>query len=482
MYKTMNSKEKAALLFLGTLLGIVGHYRWGVSLFSWIWPIPFLIFVIRSKGWKDTLLLLGVLQFALNAMTYKIITAPIPGFFAFMFGVPAAFTFWILLLIWNSIRKRVTYRLWIPLFVSLGMISDWLSFEHSSFGMWGTAAVSQVNNLELLQVASLGGISLISGIMAAVAILISLLLVDENKRRWFPATIVTGCTLSLMLVYGSARIYTQQDAKSVRAAAVTTNLHLDASGTFPTSERCLAELDSLFMRSQEAASAGAQVIVWNEGATLLRKEEENDALDKGVELAKRKSVDLVIAYIVLLSEEPFQYDNKYVWISSKGEILETYRKHHPVPGEPCIAGTEELIVHKRPWGNGTGAICYDYDFPSMAREQGRKNAGIALVPSSDWYGIDPYHTRMTRIRAIEGGFSVIRPVRWASSEAYDAYGRIRGSMPYHEGNRVMVVDLPVEPVQTLYSKIGDWPVWIAFMVLIVSIIALFIRKKDTHLI
>jgi len=109
----------------------------------------------------------------------------------------------------------------------------------------------------------------------------------------------------------------------------------------------------------------------------------------------------------------------------------------------------------------------------MARDQGKKGAGIAVVPSSDWFGIDPFHTRMTRIRAIEGGFSVIRPVRWATSEAYDAFGRIRGSMPYNEGNRVMIVDIPTYPVKTLYAQWGDWPVTIAGVFIILVLLSLF---------
>jgi len=442
--------------------------------------IPFILFTMKGKGWKDSLLLFVVLQVALNGMTYKIVSEPIPGFFAFLFGVPAACSLWVQLIIWNQIRKRIRYGWWIPLFVSISMIADWQSFEHSSFGMWGTAAASQVNNIELLQIVSIGGISLITALMAAVSILGALLIYDTDKKRWKGSTVTIATALSISLIYGSFRIYTQQDTNTVRTAAITTNLHLDASGVFPEPALCIEEFDSLFSRTVTASTAGAEVVVWNEGASLAYPDFEEAIIEKGKRIAQEQGIDLIMAYIVLLSEDPFLYDNKYVWITSDGEVIENYRKHHPVPGEPCIKGTEELLVHTRPWGTGTGAICYDYDFPSMAREQGRKGAGLALVPSSDWFGIDPYHTRMNRIRAIEGGFSVIRPVRWATTEAYDAYGRIRASMPYNEGNRIMIVDLPTTPVSTLYSKVGDWPVWIAFLVLLSTIISLIkngIKKR-----
>lgn len=67
----------------------------------------------------------------------------------------------------------------------------------------------------------------------------------------------------------------------------------------------------------------------------------------------------------------------------------TYQKHHPVPGEPSIRGTEPLRVLARPYGRVGGAICYDYDFPALAREHARLGADLVVVPSSDWRGIDP---------------------------------------------------------------------------------------------
>jgi apolipoprotein N-acyltransferase len=195
---------------------------------------------------------------------------------------------------------------------------------------------------------------------------------------------------------------------------------------------------------------------WNEGASALFKEDESSALARGQALARDKSIDLVLAYIVPLSQKPFTFENKYVWISEKGEVLETYLKHHPVPGEGSVRGTDPLRAHARPYGTAAGAICYDYDFPAMGLAHAALGAGLVVVPSSDWKGIDPYHTQMTRLRAIESGVSVVRPVRWATSMAFDAYGRTRGSLPYFErNNRILLVQVPTEPVKTLYARIGD---------------------------
>ena len=44
-------------------------------------------------------------------------------------------------------------------FPALMAIGDWLGYAHSEVGSWGTAANTQVANLELLQLASVTGIA-----------------------------------------------------------------------------------------------------------------------------------------------------------------------------------------------------------------------------------------------------------------------------------------------------------------------------------
>ena len=78
--------------------------------------------------------------------------------------------------------------------------------------------------------------------------------------------------------------------------------------------------------------------------------------------------------MVLIEETPLRLENKYVWFAPNGEVLDTYHKHHPVPGEPSIRGSAPLRTVDRPYGRAAGAICYDYDFPSMAAAHGRLGA------------------------------------------------------------------------------------------------------------
>jgi apolipoprotein N-acyltransferase len=63
---------------------------------------------------------------------------------------------------------------------------------------------------------------------------------------------------------------------------------------------------------------------------------------------------------------------------------------------------------------------------------------------------------MARVRAIEGGFSLLRPARAGLSAAFDPYGRVRASMSaWEENDRVMLATVPARPLRTLYAQLGD---------------------------
>jgi apolipoprotein N-acyltransferase len=218
-------------------------------------------------------------------------------------------------------------------------------------------------------------------------------------------------------------------------------------------------------------------VVWNEVATLVQPSGEEAFVARGRALARELGIDLVLAYGVLERRHPVLFDNKYLFISDGGEILDEYQRHHPVPGEPSIRGTGPLRLLERPYGRVGGAICYDYDFPALAREHARGGADLVVVPSSDWRGIDPVHTFMARVRGIENGFALVRSVRWAPSGAFDAHGRTRGFMTAIDDNDgVMVARLPVGRIPTLAASIGDLPVGLAAAMLLV-LLGLAVRQS-----
>jgi apolipoprotein N-acyltransferase len=117
---------------------------------------------------------------------------------------------------------------------------------------------------------------------------------------------------------------------------------ITAGGRLPDDTERHAGTDTLFARTARAAEMGARLAVWNEAATYVTKDEEPALLERAAALARERSVEIALAYAVMLVREPLRYENKYVWLRADGSTAETYLKHFPVPGEPSVRGTSPL--------------------------------------------------------------------------------------------------------------------------------------------
>ena len=438
---------------------VLSGNRWGIPGLAWLAPIPWLVLAARTKGWRSWLGLASAVLVAQTLVTLKIVTAPLSPLLAPMFSIPAAIGVLLLLIVYRALRRRGGALASLYGLVAVNVLLEQISLAHGEMGAWGVSATALVDDLPLMQLTALGGLPLVGLLMTWVASLTATLLLSDDRRPLVPHVLPLVGVLVAAYGWGAWRLDAalDDDAPTVRVGAVTTTMGLGEGNALPDAAALQENVDHLFARSERAADLDAQVIVWNEAATVVEPEDEAALLDLGRAFARRRGVDLVLAYGVLVSTEPLMLRNEYAWLGSDGTLLEQYAKHHPVPGEPSVRGEAPLDALHRPWGVGVGAICYDYDFPTMSLAHGRLGAGLAVVPSSDWRGIDPYHTAMSRIRGIEGGYAVFRSVRWASSAGYDAYGRTRGFTTATDPDDVLVVSMPVGHVDTLYTRVGYVP-------------------------
>ena len=152
---------------------------------------------------------------------------------------------------------------------------------------------------------------------------------------------------------------------------------------------------------------------------------------------------------------PFHDVNKYRIYLPDGTLADEYVKRHPVPGDPDDVGNAHARVVVFAGANLSGAICYDYGFPAIARDNAIDGAGLALVPSSDWRGVDPEHGQMAVMNAVAVGLPMVRPVRAATSIASDQFGRVLGSLRAGSGDGVLVAALPTQRVPSLYARTGE---------------------------
>jgi apolipoprotein N-acyltransferase len=153
-----------------------------------------------------------------------------------------------------------------------------------------------------------------------------------------------------------------------------------------------------------------------------------------------------------------------ILISPEGETVWQYAKFNRAPGMEqmmTIRGDGVLPVGIIPQGIVTGAVCYDMDFPAHIRQAGRMGSGLLIAPSNDWPEITHMHAAMARMRAIENGSSLLRPASSGISLAVDGRGRIRARVDDAEsGGAPLTAVLPVHPVRTIYTALGDIWMWI----------------------
>lgn len=456
------TRSRWLLLVIGGALTILTGHRWGIAAIAWLVPVPFLLYARSARGWRTWLALFGALLVGYTVQCAAFASPPVPVIAMLAFGPPLALLRFAAIGSGEAIRRRLGERAGLLAYVMATVLFDWIGYGVTELGMWMSTANTQVESLTFLQLASIGGLALLGALMAWTSGTLAMLIGARLPAR---RALVLACSLLTAMLWATVRLDRPLPGHNVTVAAVVTTVGPGENG-MPDERTLAANTEDLFARTRIAASRGARLVVWNEVATLVEPAAEHAFIERARALARELRIDFVLAYAVLETKVPVLLDNKYLFITDDGVILDEYQKHHPVPGEPSIKGTGALKIVERPYGNVGGAICYDYDFPAMAREHARGGAELVVLPSSDWRGIDPVHTFMARVRAIENGFSLVRSVRWSASGAFDAHGRVRGWMPAIDDNDgVMVAQVPVGQVQTIASIVGDVPVWIAALIL-----------------
>ena len=456
-------------LALGILTITAANMNVSIDLAGWFACVPFLLYLRQTSGTRSRLLFLAGLIIAWSVCIVKIVSPPMPFLMVFLFSVPISLFHLPGYLLWDRFKDR---KWAILLFPSMMVIMEWIQYTFTTFASWGVAAYTQSHNIGIMQTVSLFGMPGLSFLVYWVNVSIAEM-ISSKKTSWLSLQLPIAAVL-LFIVSGSLRyeLSKAHGRDTIKVAAVGTDS--DVKGfPLPSKEVNDKVKENLFRRTAMAANSGARLVVWNEASTFIMPGEENAWRDSLSALSARLKTSLVAAFIVPLSESPVKYKNYYLFFDSSGKLLSTYNKHQPVPGEPAVKGTEPLKVFDVA-GVSTGAvICYDYDFPYLAKGLGALKADLVADPSSDWRGIDPLHSRMAAFRAVEQGHSILRSTRFGLSAAITPYGEFAAQMSSYDNNdKLMMVNLPVKRVPTLYSVLGDF-----FVFLCIGFIALFIINQ-----
>lgn len=428
------------------------HMTFSIEVMAWVSSVPFLIYLSLTQGWKSRLTFFLALVLAWTLVVAKIISDPIPLMLVFLYSIPISLFHLPAYLFWSKFKNQ-KYALF--LFPVIMIIMEWIQYTFTPLASWGVAAYTMHDNVSLIQTVSLFGMAGLSFLIYWVNVSIANIIIKRKisiSTFHFPLIL-----LFLLIVFGSIR-YDMSKAtgiETVTVAAVGTDS--EVSGLpLPSKESNEQTKTALFNRTRTAADGGAKIIAWNEAAIFIMPEDENEWINSIKELAIELNITLVAAYVTPFSQTPFRYENKYQFVDSSGNITHSYLKHQPVPGEPAVQGKLPLKVVDIAGTSIGAAICYDYDFPYLAKGYGKLGADMVIVPSSDWRGIDPLHTEMAAFRAVEQGHSVLRSTRFGLSAAITPYGEMVSQMSsFDENDKIMYAQMSAKGVTTLYSIIQD---------------------------
>jgi len=289
------------------------------------------------------------------------------------------------------------------------------------------------------------------------------------RRATLGAGLAFAVVAGGLFAYGSVRIFTAPEVPKVRIAAVVmpaeeggpeTMIQVFEDRMTSPYAPTMAQIRSM---TAEAAEGGAQIVAFSEFSIVVTEAENERARAEFSRIAAENGVWLALPYAWV--PDSGKGANRHMLFDDEGRIMADYQKRFLLGmgdmGETAVfeKGAEIIQTADSPYGRIAVSICRDMSFPRFALQAGRAGADIMLTGSHEFpKGItlnDPH-------RAIENGFTHVRPTYDGISYAMDPYGRVLAQMDRGVGEPgIMYAEVPTRGVRTLYARFGDWLGWLS---------------------
>ncbi|MBV8879746.1 MAG: apolipoprotein N-acyltransferase, partial [Planctomycetaceae bacterium] len=391
--------------------------------------------------------------------------------------------------------------LWFPAFTwavrRLGILWSpvlWVAIEglrSTLFGglPWLLLGYTQHESLEVIQIADLGGVWLISLLVAFV----NAALVHPGRA----VKVAAAAALILSAGYGYFRLPTIGLVDGPKIAVVQPNIPQSLKkDSLDRQSVAIANYKKHYALTLQAAEGKPDLIVWPEAAIYrglyLNLDgaptwAENAWYGALTEPAEKTGIGTLIG--ALITEERTGHEDQYTnsalrVLPGKG-IAGRYDKTHLVPFaeqywifRPIVQAISGLrLAEMKPgreypiWDAGSeryGAqICFEAIFPEISREIARNGASFSVNISNDgWFkssGELDQMLAMARFRSIENRMHVVRATNTGISAFIEPTGRIQsmlavdGKVKEIEG--VLAGRIRLTRSGSLYRAWGDWVEW-----------------------
>ncbi len=334
---------------------------------------------------------------------------------------------------------------------------DTLISAFSPHGTFGSLAYTQMNDLPVIQVASIAGTPGIVFVISLFASALALALYRKKPRTQpLRAYGISILIIASAIAFGAFRLTNNMTTENVPIGMVAID---DFLGPEVPREKAQAIWNGYSEAIARLAKQGARVVVLPEKIDVKEPAaaQRHEAL---AEIARRNAIYLVVGLGVPTNAG---WKNRAWLFDPNGDLLAEYDKQHLVPGlEAAMTPGHENVVCEIE-GHRLGiAICKDMHFASLGRSYGKEQVVAMLEPAWDFNRDGWMAARIAALRGVENGYAVVHSARESILSASDRYGHFVAEARSRElPGTSIIAQVPIsEQSPTPYARFGDWFGWL----------------------
>ena len=494
--------RRIAAAFAFGLIGALAYAPTNMFFVLWI-SFPALIFLLRGTnsfwqafvtGWSFAFgtFLLG-LYWISAAMFVDIksfwwavplAAAGLPAFFAIYYGLAAAAAQRVGL---KGIQGVLSFAL-------LWFLADYVRGHLFAGFPWNLEGYAWSDILPMLQLTSITGIY---GLTLVTVVAASLAAVLAEKRKHLRVIVVTGSLVLLGIIgsWGAWRL--SQPVAMTEDRIRILQPDIDQADKWIAMER-EEHFRSLLALSSTPGEKPVTAVVWPETAsTFYLAEDAFHRREAATVLPKNATLLTGVIRRELGDGGKIRYYNSLVAVVPNAQISAFYDKFHLVPfgeyipvrkvlpirtlaalGVDFTAGDRPHTMRVAGLPPFSPLICYEAIFPGEVADPKDRPQLLLNITNDGWYArtAGPYqHFATARVRAVEEGLPLVRAANTGISGIIDPAGRVLTKLKL--GQKGLIDgDIPAPFPRTIFSRVGEKPLWIIFASLFC--IWAFLRRKD----
>jgi apolipoprotein N-acyltransferase len=405
-------------------------------------------------------------------------------------------------------RKR---RIPMTLLAPVGLVScELLVPQLFPCGQW----ISQAWHPLIIQIAELTGPLGVTALLMMVNGALYDLAVDRRAAR-YPA-LAAAALAAAALIFGAVRMRQVDDiiahAPQLNVGLVQPNFAYTADGEL-TREEAIRQLTALQAESRRLERAGAQLIVWSEGAypVALPRDFKADFAPESLGMIRRGFTTPVVVGAEMYDVAHEDAFNSAILLDGDGHAVDRYDKvrllafGEYIPGIDAFPWLRKFLpegIGRFTAGQGPGVltlrgprdqiwklgpvICYEDILPGFLRGVGRLQPNLLVNLTSDsWFGAaaEPWeHLALSVFASVELRVSLVRAVNSGVSALIDPNGRVLrityADDPYRSPRAAdgVVVAAPIVPGgHTVFAAVGNL---FAYLCIAATVILALVSRRQ----